>query len=277
MHPGVEARATALASTRGDIGFGGNVAYTNQHFTAVADARQLWLAHTPLPDTTTITNDFTQMSLTASYAVSEKLHRRRQRQLFAQQGLPTTDSIGPYAQWRAWQEGASMLTVSANSARVSGQTQGSLFLNSASRWAPAQERRQRHARRRLRRADQRPRRQRPHLARRPDADQGLRYGAGISGDAHNRSVGGDVDWRNSLGQFSGGVQQGFGSGASTTYGGSFAVSAAQTDGALHVGGMQTETSAVMIHVGGDAKGAMKSTSTARRRARSISAAAAPST
>lgn len=253
--PGTQAQVTALTSTKGDAGVAGNVVYSNEKFSAAADARRLWMADTPLPGYEDVTGGFTQMSATASYAVNDAITVGVRGGYSQQENAGTTSSIGPYAEWRVWQQGESMLNVSTDAARINGKTQGNIFVNFTYRFGnngvtsmlggafgqqsggPVGSTRAWH----------------DHQ----EPGNSYRVGAGISGDKNNRAVNLDGDWRNTVGQFTGGIQKSFGSTSNLTYGGSFAINMAQAADDVRIGGLQGESSAIMVEAAGDAKSDMK--------------------
>lgn len=254
MEESLQTRAVVLGSTKGDFGFGGSALYSDQRFSAAIDARHLWLSDTPLPGYDDVTTGFTQVSGTASYAVSDTVTLGLRGSYSQQDDSPTTSSIGPYAQWRIWQSGESMLGLSADAARLDGKTQGNVFLSFSYRFG------QNGVSSTLGSAFGQNNNGPLGSARiwHEDATPGnaLRVGAGLSGDRANQAVTADADWRNQLGQFAGSVQKNFGTNSNFTYGGSFALGMAQANDDIRIGGTQGDGSAIMVDVSGDAKSDM---------------------
>ena len=86
----------------------------------------------------------------------------------------------------------------------------------------------------------------------------LLLGAGVSGDNQQQVASADADWRNKVGQLRGTVQQAATeSGNVFSYGGNFTINASQLGDDFNFGGEESNKSAVIVTVDGDADSEMR--------------------
>jgi hypothetical protein len=253
--PAMQLRATVLASTRNDVGVQATVLYMSDRWSAALDARRLWVRDAVPLDYQGLLSDITQATGNVSYMPVPSLTLSLRGSYSASKGAPSATSFGPAADWRIWQEGESALHFTADAGRVDGRNAATAIMQFSYRMGQygftgesgagyggsehggfGSARVSRDA---------------------TTADQSLLLGAGVHSDARLRSISGDGDWRNSFGRVQGSVQQALGTnGSTTTYGGNFALGAAQAQELVHIGGNEADMSAIIVEVAGDADAAM---------------------
>jgi len=255
LRSNTQIRATGLGSSKGDTGFNFNYLYTNQRMNASVDFRDVHASQLPDIEYQNLFSTYRQLSGTMAYAVKPEVTLGMRGTYSHQPASPTNYSIGPYAQWRIWQHGESMLELSADAAHVDTGNQGDVLMRFTKRFgnygvtatgggnigqdggATASAR---------------------GWYQKNEPGNVILVGAGASHDSRNDTLNGDGDWRNNFGQLHGSVQQSMGrDGSNLSYGGNFAFNAAQLHSKLHVGGSENDNSAIIIHTKGDATGSMK--------------------
>jgi len=256
LRPTGQLQTTLLTSTSGDLGVQAGYLYNLGKLNGSFDVRQLWMSDRPMPGYEDVMQSSTQATATTSYMISPAFNLGLRASYSQTKNFPSSTVIGPYMEWRIWQNGESMLRMSGNMANTDGQNQGSILLYFSYRFgkygvsstggadigggnggALGSVR-----------------------AWRDDSTPGNTelLGASVSDDPQRRTVSTDADLRNSFGQLRGSVQDSFGQGESTlSYGGNFSFNAAQMADEIHLGGNQTDQSAVIIDTHGDADQDMK--------------------
>ncbi|MGE0754247.1 MAG: TcfC E-set like domain-containing protein [Alphaproteobacteria bacterium] len=243
-----QARISALGSSAADSGIQGNVLYIYQDWSATLDARQQWAGDDPPSAYDGLFADMTQATASINYSATEDITVSTRGSYVKNSGLPAITSFGPSITWRLWQQGESTLFASADIARVENETEGAVLLRFSYRFGEYGATGQAGARMggsapgsfgavRL-------------WGDKTSADASLLYGVGISGDRNTRSANADADWKNRYGRIQGGVQKSFGDDSATAYGGTFSLSAAQQQDSLHIGGFDSNSSAVAVEVEG---------------------------
>ena len=252
---GVKMGATALASSRGDLGVQASYIQTLGSFNAAIDARKTWMNHVPIPGFEDLSSNITQVSTTLNYALTSDFSVGA-RASYAKENGQTNTSIGPYSEWRIWGAGEASLGLTVAAAHTGHQNQASALLHfsyslgdynvsgaggisrDGSRTGPVGNVRLMHT-------DNTP-------------GNALILGGGMSTGNGQQVISSDADWQNDFGQVRGSVQQAFGDRSSSFgYGGSFAFNASQLADEVHVGGNQAGKSAVIIETAGDADTTMK--------------------
>jgi len=256
LQPSGQLQTTLLTSTSGDLGVQAGYLYNLGKFSGNLDVRQLWMSNRPMPGYEDVMQSNTQATATASYLITPSFNLGLRASFSETKNFPSSTSIGPYAEWRIWQQNESMLRLSANIARTDKQDQGSLLLyfsyhfdkytvastagadiGGSDRGAVGSMR-----------------------ISRDDSTPGNRelLGASVSDDPQRRTVSADADVHNSFGQFRGSMQDSVGQGQSTfSFGGNFAFNAAELADEIHMGGDQSDKSAVIIDTYGDSGTDMK--------------------
>ena len=130
---GAQVTATALTSSRGDLGLQAGYVQNAGRVTFAMDARDVWLSHAPLPGFNDMAGHILQGTTTIGFAFTPDTSLGFRGSYASQTGTPVTTSIGPYAEWRIWQEGESMLGLTAEMAKTAGEVQGSLLLHFSQR------------------------------------------------------------------------------------------------------------------------------------------------
>ncbi len=245
----------ALASTKGDVGMQAGWLYASQRYSFSLDAAKLW-AHDNDMSVQREFYSYTQATLSGGYNITDTFSFGIRASYAQVMDTPASFSIGPYSDWRIWQEGESDISLAAAAARADRDYQGSVLLRFTKRFGnygvsatggAGFDAAGRHPSGNIHawRDDSTP-------------DETLLLGAGFSGDEQTRTLSADADWRNDIGLVRASAQQGLsGTGAGFSYGGNFAVNAAQQGDTLALGGTQNERSAVIIDVDGNADANMK--------------------
>jgi hypothetical protein len=255
LGPGMKLGATALTSSRGDLGVQASYIQTIGDFNAAIDARKTWMNHVPIPGFEDLSSDITQVSATLNYALTADIGFGV-RASYAKENGQVASSIGPYSEWRIWNAGEASLGLTVAAAHTDHQNQASALLHfsysfgdynvsgaggvsrDGTRTGPVGNLRLMHT-------DNTP-------------GNALTLGGGISTGNGQQVVNSDAAWQNDFGQVRGSVQQAFGDrNSSFGYGGSFAFNASQLEDEIHIGGDQTGKSAVIIETDGDAETVMK--------------------
>ena len=253
--PGAKLGATALASTRGDLGAQASYIQSLGDFNAAFDARKTWMNHVPIPGFEDLSSNLTQGSLTLNYALTADLGLGARASYSKENGQVAT-SIGPYSEWRIWSQGEANLGLTVAAAHTDRQNQASALLHfsysfgdyslsgaggisrDGARSGPVGNLRLMHT-------DMVP-------------GNSLILGGGMSTGNGQQVISSDADWQNDFGRVRGSLQQALGDRSSSFgYGGSFAFNATQLADEIHVGGDQNGRSAVIIETDGDAETTMK--------------------
>jgi hypothetical protein len=243
--------ATALASTHGDYGVQANYLHYLNKFSASIDARKTWLSSTPMPGFEDQLHGYAQLSASLSYAVTNNVNVGARGSYSQQAASPTSTTYGPHAEWRIWQRNENTFGMTADVTRSNGRTDGAILFNLTIRMGEygmtssggmglVNSQTTPIANARVFHDDQTP-------------DNALLLGAGVSTDNQQKVISSDANWRNHFGQLQGSVQDSFGrAGSLASYGGNFNFNAAQLSDEVHMGGTQSEKSAVIIEANGDA-------------------------
>ena len=247
-------RATALASSAGDVGLQTNLLYVKSQWSAALDARKLWAGDSLSRDYSGLISGIEQANGSLTYNVNPALDVSLRGGYSAPDAMPLTASFGPEVNWRLWQEGESMLTLSANAAHVSGEDQAAVFARFSYKFGENGITGESGISKNGTNSG-------PYGAARVwhnkvTAGDALLAGVGVQADGRTQNISADADWRTNFGRVSGAVQQGIGGQNVTNYGGNFAVGAAQTDDLVHLGGNEADMSAVVIETAGDAEATM---------------------
>lgn len=254
----IRLQGSALLSSAGDAGLAAHVFYHRDLYSADVDIRKSWEGEKADKAYEDVFNALGQATLTMAYAVRPDATLSARASYTAQGDAPASFSYGPAAEWRIWQKGESALTLNADAARDNkegadariglrftrriGVHYGVVSTGEARGGGAGAG---------------------PAAGLRAWYDSvkpgsAIQAAAGINTDRSVTTLSGDADWRNDFGQVHGGIQQALGSTDSPlSYGGSFSFSAAQAGSSLHIGGQQSDKSALLIETGGDADTAMK--------------------
>lgn len=257
LGPGMQLRATAMGSTKGDAGLQASYIYTDQRLSAAIDARQVWMSSEAMAGYDELIGDITQATAIVAYALTPEVTVGARASYSKQMNFDTM-SAGPYAEWRVWQEGESMLGISASAARNDGRNEGNLLLSFSHRFGAARDYGISGAAGGGYGGDSRgPNGNMRVFHDRYTPGESLRLGAGTSVDARNRIISADGDWRGAMGQLQGSVQRSMGDSNVTAYAANIAMNAAMSEEGIHVGGNDNERSAVLIALSGDADAEMR--------------------
>lgn len=250
-------QATALASTKGDLGVQASYVQTSDKLSIAFDGRQVWMADSPIAGYEDLSGEISQVAMSAAYAVTPEITVGARASYVKQTDMDATLSAGPYGEWRMWQDGESSLAASASIARNNEITEGTVMVsyvkqlgggygvsstagvgkggNSSGAFGSARAWRETNA-----------------------PGEQLLLGAGVSADKDQQILSADANWDNHMGQVQGSVQQVIAKDRNSfNYGGSFAFNAAQLADEIHLGGNQNDRSAVIIETAGDADADMK--------------------
>jgi hypothetical protein len=248
-------RVGALGSTAGDAGAQATLVYGTERWNAAVDARKLWAGSIVPEEYEGLLSDISQVTASVGYSPLSQVSITARGSYSHTKNMPAITSFGPAVDWRIWQQGESTLHMSADAARINGRNEGAAIMrfsyrigeygvtgeggagyggNSHGEFGSARVWNQKTS-----------------------ADESLLVGAGAHSDARARSLSADGDWRNNIGHVQGAAQQTFGPGVGgTTYGGNFALGAAQAEDMLHLGGSESDMSAVVVEPVGDTDEAM---------------------
>ncbi len=245
-------RATGLASSASDYGLQSSLLYIRPDWSANLDARKLWVGNRLSPEYIGLLNAITQATGSATYQLAPDIALTFRASYIETEAMPPITSIGPALTWRLWQEGESLLYFSADAARTGGREQATALLQFSYRLGHYGVSGQSGY---------------SQGSNAPGAfgsvrgwynhstpDEALIAGINLRHDSRADSIGGDADWRTRIGHFNGSVQRSIGTQNSTSYGGSFAIGAAQAEDRIALGGSEANMSAVMVEATGDANG-----------------------
>ncbi len=252
---GTKVSATALTSTRGDLGFQGSYLQTMGDFNTSIDVRKTWMVKSPIPGFEDQSGNITQASATMNYAIDTDLSLGM-RASYSSENAQVSTSVGPYSEWRIWSEGEASLGLTVAAAHTDHQNEASTLLHFSysfgdynvsgaggvsfdnHRTGPVGNLHVMHT-------DNTP-------------GNALTLGGGVSTGNSQQVFSGDADWQNNFGQLRGSAQESLGhNNSGFGYGGSFAVNATQLDDEIDIGGDQSGKSAVIVETSGDADAPMK--------------------
>jgi hypothetical protein len=257
LHSGAQVQTTVLASTRGDFGVQGGYIQTTNKLSIALDARKMWMNSTPMAGFEDMPRNIAQATASISYALKPEITLGVKGSYSAQDDMPTMSSVGPYAEWRMWQEGENSLVLSGDAARTGGHDEGNVLIRFTHHFGGG------YGVSSTAGATTGSNNNGPLGSARiwhddPTPGNALTLGGGITANGQQQVLSQDADWRNTFGHMQGSVQEGTGQGASAlSYAGNFSFNAAQLGSEIHVGGEQNEKSAVIVETHGDAKVKMK--------------------
>jgi len=256
IHGGNKISAEILTSTHGDYGFHAGWIAMMEKWSAGIDVRKVWTSHV-MQAYSDLVQNVGQASASLSYTVNTKINLGLRTDYSQQQSAASTLSVGPYMEWHIWQEGENTLSLTANAARTQSRDEESVMVSFIHRFGnygisgtagmgAGGDSKGETGSARVWHDD-------------PTPGNSLLVGAGITAERQNQIVNADADLKNNLGQLHGSVQDSFGqNGGAIGYGGSFSVNAAQLGAdEIHLGGSQTDQSAVIIETDGDVDADMK--------------------
>ncbi len=220
------------------------------------DARKSWMSHVPMPGFEDISRDNLQASGTIAYALTNDVTLGARANYSEQEASVPISSVGPYFDWRIWQKGESMLSLSGNFVNNNEGNEGNAFMQYTQRlgnYGVTTSAGQNVGgidsgtigNARVWRDTNNP-------------NNNLLLGASLSADKRQKIIAADADWKSNMGQVTGTVQQAYTkNGAALGYGGNFVFGVAQNGFDVQAGGNQNDKSAVIVSVEGDAETDMK--------------------
>jgi hypothetical protein len=268
VEPGMKVSATALTSTRGDLGIQASyLQMLGEDFSTSIDLRKTWMAKSPIPGFEDQSNNTTQASASANYMIDPDVSIGIRASYSEETGYSMVNgsmsgidqlstSIGPYTEWKIWSAGDATLGLTIAAAHTDHQNEASSLLHfsynfgnynvsGAGGVSYADRTTGPVGNLRLAHTDNTP-------------GDIVTLGGGVSTGNRQQVLSSDADWQNSFGHVRGSLQDSLGHSTSGVgYGGSFDVNATQLDDEIDIGGDQSGKSAVIVDVSGDADTTMK--------------------